>query len=117
MRAIVENTNESVIIIDAGSTIQFANPAVESTVGYAPDNLVGESLTILMPDRLEKRHVQAISKYLETGEQGMDWQSVDLVALHRDGREVPIEISFSEFEQGGETRFIGIFSVTSSDGV
>jgi len=115
MRAIVENTNDSVVIIDASSTIQFANPAVESAVGYAPDDLVGESLTMLMPDRLEKRHMQAVSEYFETGEQGMDWQSVDLVALHRDGREVPIEISFSEFEQGGEPRFIGIFSLTSSE--
>lgn len=115
MRAIVENTNDSVVIIDASSTIQFANPAVESAVGYAPDDLVGESLTMLMPDRLEKRHMQAISEYFETGEQGIDWQSVDLVALHRDGREVPIEISFSEFDQGGEPRFIGIFSLTSSE--
>ncbi len=115
MRAIVENTNDAVVIIDSTSTIQFANPAVESVVGYGPDDLLGESLTMLMPNRLEKPHVQAFNRYLETGEQGMDWQSVGLDALHRDGREVPISISFSEFEQAGEPRFIGIFSVTSSE--
>jgi PAS domain S-box-containing protein len=115
MRVIFENANDAVIIIDASSTIQSANPAVESAVGYAPDELVGESLTMLMPNRLEKPHVEAFNRYLETGEQGMDWQSVDLVALHRDGREVPISISFSEIEQADEPRFIGIFSVTSSE--
>lgn len=115
MRAIVENTTDAVVIIDTSSTIQFANPAVESAVGYAPDELVGESLAMLMPNRLEKPHMEAVNRYLETGEQGIDWQSVDLVALHRDGREVPISISFSEFEQAGEPRFIGIFSVTSSE--
>ncbi|WP_280586179.1 response regulator [Halorubrum sp. Boch-26] len=115
MRAIVENTNDAVVIVDTTSTIQYANPAVESAVGYAPDELVGESLTLLMPTRLEKPHVQALNRYLETGEKSFDWESVDLVALHRDGREVPISISFSEFEQAGERRFIGVFSVTSSE--
>jgi len=115
MRAIVEHTDNAVLIIDATSTIQFTNPAIEPTLGYAADELVGEPLTTLMPTRLEEPHLQAFTRYLETGEQGMDWQSVDVVALHRDGREVPISISFSEFEQAGEPRFIGIFNATDAE--
>ena len=115
MRAIIKNTNDAVVIIDGNSTIKFANPAVEPAVGYCPDELVGESLAMIMPTRLKTPHKQALNRYLETGEQGMDWQSVDLVALHQNGQEIPISISFSKFNQGDEPRFIGTLRVTSPD--
>ena len=70
---------------------------------------------MIMPTRLKTHHKQALNRYLETGEQGMDWQSVDLVALHQNGQEIPISISFSKFNQGDEPRFIGTFRVTSPD--
>jgi PAS domain S-box-containing protein len=57
-------TDESIDILHVGDNTKFTNPAVESAVGYAPDDLVGESLAMLMPDRLEKRHVEAIGSVL-----------------------------------------------------
>jgi PAS domain-containing protein len=50
-RTIAESAQDGIVTMDAGSTIQFANLAVESILGYAPEELIGESMTMLMPER------------------------------------------------------------------
>jgi PAS domain S-box-containing protein len=108
LQAIVENTNDAIITIDAESTIHFANPAVEDLFGYAPAALEGESLTKLMPPRHHDDHYRAVDRFLTTGERTIDWQSIELHGQHRDGHEVPLSISFGKFELDGDRRFIGI---------
>jgi len=110
LSAIVENITEAIVIIDGTNTVRFANPAVESVFGYSPSEIVGESLTRLMPQRYREAHEAAVDRYLRSGERTMDWQSVELAGKRRDGGELPISVSFSEFEQDGEPRFIGVIS-------
>ncbi|MBX0302928.1 PAS domain S-box protein [Haloarcula salinisoli] len=115
LSAIVENITDAIVIIDATSTVRFANPAVERVFGYSPSELVDGPLTRLMPDRFREAHDAALDRYLRTGERTMDWQAVELTGQHRDGREIPISVSFSEFEQKGEPRFIGVITDGETD--
>jgi PAS domain S-box-containing protein len=108
LEAIVTNTTDAILIIDEASTIRFANPAVESLFGYAPDALEGKSLTMLMPQRYRSDHQAAIARYLSTGERTVDWKSNEFECQHRDGQEIPVSVAFSEFQQDGERRFIGV---------
>ena len=108
LQAVVENTADTILIVDGESTILFANPAAEELFGYTPGELDGESLTTLMPARYRDEHFHAVQRYLKTGERTSDWQSVEFPALHRDGHEIPVSISFGEFEQADEQRFIGV---------
>jgi len=88
--------------------IRFANPAVESVFGYEPSELEGEPLTTLMPERHREDHREAVDRYLDTGERGVDWTDVQFDALHRDGREIPVSLSYGEFTADGERRFVGV---------
>ena len=106
--SIAETTSDAIVIIDPDSVIRFANPALADVLGYDPDALVGESLTRLMNDDLADRHRAAFRRYLETGERRLDWDNVELPALHSDGHDVPVSVSFSEFVRDGERRFTGI---------
>jgi PAS domain S-box-containing protein len=108
LEAISENSSDAIIIIDTDSHIQFANPAVEDLFGYGPTELRGEQVTKLMPERYREQHLRAVARYLETGETSMTWQNIEFPGLHRDGTEIPLLLSYSEFEQNGERRFIGI---------
>jgi PAS domain S-box-containing protein len=108
LEAIGENAVDGIVIIDAESVIRFANPAMEELLGYAPDELEGEPLTTLIPPRHREKHLEAVGRYIETGERTIDWRSVEFHGRHREGHEVPLSVSFGEFEQGGETRFLGI---------
>ena len=108
LQAIADNSADAIVLIDAESRIRFANQAIEDHVGYHPTELNGERLTMLMPERHRENHLSALSQYVETGEQSLNWSHVEFPGLHKDGTEIPLSISFSEFEQDGEQRFLGI---------
>jgi PAS domain S-box-containing protein len=107
-RAISENSTDAIVIIDTESRIRFANPAVETYFGYTPNELRGEPVTTLMPERHRESHRSAIERYVETGERTVDWSNVEFSGRRKDGTELPLSISYSEFRQDGEQRFIGI---------
>lgn len=107
-RALTKAASDAIVIIDEASTIQFVNPAVEEIFGYHPEELIGQPLTTLMSDQLAQQHRDGIQRYLQTGDKQLDWEYIELTGLHKDGHEVPLGVSFGEFEQDGERFFTGI---------
>jgi PAS domain S-box-containing protein len=107
-RAVVEAANDAIVTIDGTSRILFANPAVEAVFGYTPAELVGKPLTILMPKRLAPLHEHGMARFIATGKRNIEWRGAALTGLHRDGREIPIEISFGERVVEDQRIFTGI---------
>ncbi|NHN47775.1 PAS domain S-box protein [Halostella sp. JP-L12] len=107
-RAIMGAANDVIVTIDEDSVVRSVNPAIEEMFGYDRAELLGESLTTLMPDELVDRHYDAFGRYLETGERTLDWDYVELPGVRADGTEIPLAISFSEIEYEGEQLFTGI---------
>ena len=97
-----------VLVIDSTSTIRYTNEALTDTLGYEPAALVGESLTRLIPSRLQSSHLEAFEAYLESGQRHLDWDHVELPAVHREGHEVPVVIAFRETPTENEHLFTGI---------
>jgi len=107
-QTLVEHASEGMLTIDDESQIVYANPAVEKILGYKPSELIGSSKMKIIPERLRPIHAAALEKYVQTGEKHIDWNGVELPALHKDGHEVPTLISFREHELNGEQYFTGI---------
>lgn len=107
-RIIAETAYDVIITIDQGSIILFANAAAEKVFGYEPAELIGQDITVLMPERLRKAHVSAVKTYVGTGVKKMNWASIELPGLHKNGKEVPLEISYGEFMKEGRHFFTGI---------
>lgn len=106
--ALAASAPDAILTIDQDSVILSANPAVQRLFGYAPEELVGQSLSKVIPERLRARHFAGVGHYLRTGVRNVPWTGIELAALHRDGHEVPVEISFGEFtEPGGRRVFSG----------
>jgi len=108
LEAVTNHSMDAIVTIDADSVIRFANPAVERLFGYKPEELEGEPLTMLMPDGYAERHREALECHLSTGDRTMDWSSVEFPGQHREGREIALSISFGDFEEDGEQRFVGV---------
>jgi len=107
-RSLVENGSDAIVSIDEHSTILYANQSVERVFGYAPEELIGKKLTIIMPDRFRGDHFDAVDRYIETGERELDWSDIQLPAEHRNGEEIPLSITFEEHSYEGERVFSGI---------
>jgi PAS domain S-box-containing protein len=105
-RLLWETCPDAVLLMDARSQIHFANPAVRDVFGYAPEEVIGQNLSLLQPERLRGVHQAEIDKYLRTGIKSSNWRAVETLGLRKDGVEIPIEISFSDMELKGERRFV-----------
>ena len=107
-RTLVETASDAILTISADSTILFANPAAERIFGYTPEELVGGSLTTLMPKELRAQHTAGLARYLASGERHLNWRHAELPGCHRDGREIRLEVAFGESHDGLERTFTGI---------
>ena len=106
-RLLWETSPDAVILMDTESQVHFANPAVKQVFGYAPEEIIGQSLTLLQPERLRGVHLASIQRYLQTGIKKLNWRALETVGLRKDGAEIPIEVSFSDMDLNGERRFVG----------
>ncbi|MEP6706666.1 MAG: GAF domain-containing protein [Pyrinomonadaceae bacterium] len=107
-RIIAETASDAILTIDQDSTILFVNRATEKIFGYTRDELVGQDMTMLMPDYLRHVHKAGIKRYAETGKRHIDWEAVALPGRHKSGKEIPLELSFGEFTKDGKRFFTGI---------
>jgi len=107
-RAVAEAATDAIITIDSNSTILIVNPAAERIFGYSTAEMIGQPLTMLMPEYLRHLHKAGITRYVETGRKHIGWAAVQLPGLHKSSAEIPLEISFAEFTNDGRRFFIGI---------
>ena len=106
-RIIAESSADGILTMDESGCIQFASTAVTRILGHPVEALLGRELARLVPERLRERHQAGLRRYLETGAQGVPWEGVTLPALHADGSEIPVEISFAESALDGRRLFVG----------
>lgn len=107
-RTLTETASDAIITIDEDSKIIYVNEAVEEMFGYLPEEIIGKNLTQLMPERLRSQHNAGISRYLRTNKKHIAWAAVELPGQHKSGAEIPLELSFGEFEKDGHRFFTGI---------
>ncbi|WP_436346950.1 PAS domain-containing sensor histidine kinase [Natronorubrum sp. FCH18a] len=108
-QALADALPDGIIVLDTDSEIQYANPAVERILGYSADELRGSSKVNIIPPRLRQTHLDALQRYLETGERNLNWTYVELPGQHEAGHEVPLGVSLNDFAYEGDRYFVGLF--------
>lgn len=107
-RTLAETASDAIISIDEESKITYVNRAAEHIFGHTIEEMRGADLTMLMPDYLRHLHHAGLQRYVDTGEKHISWDGMELPGLHKDGHEIPVEISFSEFSRNDKRYFTGI---------
>lgn len=105
--AVVGSVSECVVVVDEAARVVFANQALEDVFGYAPESVVGERLTELVPERLRDSVLAAFAAHLRAGEQSVDWNGRRLTGRHRDGHEIPVLVSLERFTHDSDRYFVG----------
>jgi PAS domain S-box-containing protein len=90
------------VMVDETSFVVGWNGLAEQTFGWSGQEILGRSLvTTLIPPKYRELHERGLRRYLETGEGPVLGKKLELSALHRDGHEMPIELSISEAVRAG----------------
>lgn len=106
-RVLVESAQDAVITIDKNGLIRFVNPATTRTFGYPASELLGQPLTLLMPECLRALHQAGFERYVRAGERHVNWQGTETIGRRKNGDEFPIEASFGEVAIDGQRTFTG----------
>jgi PAS domain S-box-containing protein len=100
-RAILATTHEAFVAIDSDSVIRQWNKQAEATFGWSAQEAIGRAITeTIIPATYVLQHLAGVQKFLETGEAAIFNRRLELVALHRDGHEFPIELTVTPVKQG-----------------
>ena len=92
-RTLVESASDVILAVDETGAIVFANPAIEETFGYDPEALIGRSVTAFVP-RDQRPEIRAAFETLRSAPTPPgEWEGIETVGRHRDGRLVPVELS------------------------
>lgn len=106
--AILDSANDAIVSIDERGRVVLWNEHAGAIFGYTQDEMLGETLDGLIPERFRDAHRTGIQRVLDGGERHVIGQTAELAGLHRDGREFPLELSLATWESEGERLFIGI---------
>jgi len=98
-RAFLEAAGEGIVIIDRAGRIVRVNAKTEELFGYHRDELLGQRLEILLPERLRTGHDAHRVEYFAHPRIRPMGAGLDLVARRKDGTEFPVEISLSFVER------------------
>jgi len=106
-RAIFDSAVEAMAVIDAKGTIQSVNPSVERIFGYAPAELIGNNIKMLMPNAVARHHDNYLERYRDTGVKAIIGIGREVTGQRKDGTQFPLDLSVAEWQRGGETFFTG----------
>lgn len=107
-RSVAQSAADAMISVDSDSTILFWNNAAERIFGYLPDEIIGKSISSLIPVRYRQAHENGFLKLIETGKSPILEKTVEVTGLHKDGREFPLELSIASWNVKGKMFFTGI---------
>ena len=103
---VLDAASDAFVAIDVDSIIHEWNPAAERIFGWTAAEAIGRSLTeTLIPQSLRTAHREGMTRFLDTGVPRVMGQRLELTALHRDGRTLPIEFTIWPAETEGEVSF------------
>jgi PAS domain S-box-containing protein len=97
-RALLESAPDGLAIIDANGSVVMVNRQIEALFGYPREQLVGQSIDILLPTRFRDRHLRHRSSYFADPSTRSMGAGLELAGLRRDGSEFPVDISLSSIE-------------------
>jgi two-component system, sensor histidine kinase and response regulator len=108
LQAIFDAFADGIVTIDVQGRIQQWSSGAQRIFGYAPEEVLGTDLTILMPEPHRSRHTGYVASFLKTRDAKIIGIGRELTALRKDGTEFPIELLVSEVRDGSEVFFTGI---------
>ncbi|WP_231570067.1 PAS domain-containing sensor histidine kinase [Sporocytophaga myxococcoides] len=96
LRAIIETAIDGIITIDQRGIIETINPAAAKIFEYAPHEVIGQNIKILMPEPDKSKHDEYIENYQRTGEKKIIGIGREVLGKKKSGTVFPFRLSVSE---------------------
>lgn len=108
LKTILSGTLDGIITINEKGIVKNYNPMAAKMFGYAKNEVIGNNISMLMPDPHRSNHDRYLSEYIRTGEEKIIGNMRELEGLRKDGSTIHVWLAITETYIDGETIFIGI---------
>jgi PAS domain S-box-containing protein len=99
MTSLFENATEGIVLTNRAADIVLVNPAACSMFRYEPEDLIGEKIEVLLPEKYRAGHVQHRDGFYQTPQNRRMGHGRDLHGKRGDGTTFPVEVSLSAYRQ------------------
>jgi len=96
LKAIIENAIDGIITIDDRGTVESINPAGCKLFQYTPEEVIGNNVTMLMPQPYKSQHDGYIHRYQQTAEPHIIGIGREVTGLKKDGSQFPFRLGVSD---------------------
>ncbi len=107
-KQVVDTAIDGLILIDARGSVKLYNPACEKLFGYAPAEVLGRNVSMLMPEPNRSAHDGYIRHHLDTGDKRIIGIGREVLGQRKDGTVFPFELAVGSFEEDGGPMFVGV---------
>jgi PAS domain S-box-containing protein len=99
---IAQRVNDAIIVADENGIITFWNQGAMKSFGYETKEILGQSISILMPDKYKDLHKKAFLRMKITGETLLAGKKIELSGLKKNGEEFQFEMSITTWIAKGK---------------
>jgi PAS domain S-box-containing protein len=93
-KAVLSARSDAIVAADRDGIIRFWNPGAERIFGHASAEAIGQSLDLIIPERLRKRHWDGFRHTMETGHSRYgEGDLLSVPAIRRDGATISVEFT------------------------
>ncbi|UIR56603.1 PAS domain-containing sensor histidine kinase [Sphingobacterium sp. SRCM116780] len=107
LEAIIDHAIDGIITIDNRGYVESINPAASNLFGYAPEEVIGNNISMLMPDPDHSRHDSYIDNYKKTGKKKIIGIGREVLGKKKDGSTFPFRLAVSEVWYRDKNIFTG----------
>ncbi|MEP6726125.1 MAG: PAS domain-containing sensor histidine kinase [Bacteroidota bacterium] len=108
--ALFNNASMGIVVVDGKATIQAVNPFALKLFGYTVEEVIGNTIELLVPRRYQQQHVHHRDGYIEHPKSRPMGVGLDLFGSKKDGTEFPVEVSLSSYMDKEEKYVIAFIS-------
>ena len=101
LQLLLETATQGIVVVDAQGTIVTANRALEAMFGWAPGELIGQSIARLVPPAVRDAHAQHWTGYFAAPGARPTGVNAELVGQRKDGSTFPLEVSLNHLADAG----------------
>ena len=106
-RLLLEAAPDAIVVTKQDGRIVLVNTQTERLFGYPREELLGQKVEVLLPQRVRRRHTKDRAAYLRHPGVRPMGTGLELYGRRKDGTEFPVDVSLSPLETGGETLVSG----------
>lgn len=108
LQSVLDTALDAVIVMDPDGHVAGWNDRATRIFGWSAEEALGQRLSdLIIPERFREAHERGLAHYLATGEGPVLNRHIEISGCHRDGQEVPVELSITESDQFGGRLFVG----------